>query len=347
MAEHDFRQVTGFLIDPELNTRRLLRSILSRIGLNAVQEFSGTTEAIGALAVTAPDFMLVDADFNDGEGLRFIHALRHNQFATNPFIGVVAMTWQPTPNLLVRFTGSGADDLMMKPFSTRMVHERVQNLVEGRKPFVVTSDYIGPDRRKTPRPEGQHTPLFSVPNTMRLKALGCFDRAAVADEIAVCLMAVNAQKVARQGFQVAFLVEFALPGVTVDPPGRLAVDHLLRVPGIVEDLMRRMPQGTEERQAAARHARAIQAALDRFKDRPDRPLGDAVAGLRRSAMALAAQTGGRGDLGAVEQEVANAVATYRSRLDQMTQARAGTTPQPAPDFQIDVDEVPEGARAAS
>lgn len=345
MPDLDLRQVTGFLIDPELNTRRLLRSILSRIGLNTVQEFTSTFDAIGALAVSAPDFILVDADFGEGEGLRFVHALRHNQFSSNPFVGVVAMTWQPTPSLLVRFTGSGADDLLVKPFSTKKVHDRMYGLVEARKPFVVTSDYIGPDRRRTPRPDGAQVPLFTVPNTMRLKALGCHDRAGVADEVAACLLAVNAQKVVRQAFQIAFLVEFAIPGVTVNPPARLAAEHLLRVPVIMEDLLRRVPLGSDGRQTIVGHARSIQRVLNAFVADPARPLGDSVTGLRRSAMALAADAGGRTDIGAVEQDVAAAVAVYRSRLDAMAQAKAAAAPPPI--VQIDAEEPPCGAAAAS
>lgn len=343
MPELDLRQVSGFIVDPEVNTRRLLRSILGRMGIKAVQEFSGTTEAIGALAKSAPDFMMVDADFNDGEGLRFISALRHNQFATNPFIGVIAMTWQPTPGLMVRFTGSGADDLMVKPFSTNKVQERILNLVDGRRPFVVTSDYIGPDRRKTPRGEGQQLPLFPVPNTMRLKTLGCFDRASVAEEIATALTAINEQKIVRQGFHVAFLVEFAISGLTVDPPQRQAVEHLLRVPAVLDDLMRRIPKGSDERSVLVAHVRAILAVVARVKADTGRPLDDTATRLRRSAMTLAALTAARDDIGGVERDIANAVASYRNRLDQMAQAKA-TSP---PAVQIDVDDVPLARAVAS
>jgi hypothetical protein len=41
-----------------------------------------------------------------------------------------------------------------------------------RKPFVVTADYIGPDRRSAPRPNTAQAPQTVVPNPIKRKALG-------------------------------------------------------------------------------------------------------------------------------------------------------------------------------
>jgi hypothetical protein len=47
--------------------------------------------------------------------------------------------------------------------------ERIRQLGERRKGFVVTSDYIGPDRRRTPRPGDP--PCLEAPNPLKLRAL--------------------------------------------------------------------------------------------------------------------------------------------------------------------------------
>ncbi|MFM2044976.1 MAG: hypothetical protein RLY86_3552 [Pseudomonadota bacterium] len=320
MPEPDFKTVQVFLVEREGNTRRLLRSILARMGMDRMFEFTTPAEASAALSTTMPDLILVDCDPPDGDGFRFINQLRHSGQATNPFVCAIATTWQPTQPLMVRFTGSGADDLLVKPFSAKQVQDRVMNLMDGRKSFVVTSDYIGPDRRRAPR-EGIQIPLFDVPNTLRQKALGQFDRTTIGDQIFFALASINEQKVVRHGFQTAFLMEFAAPGLAATPPDRMAMDHVLRIPPVVEDMLRRIPARDETRMQTELYAKVILDALARFKQNPALPLED-LPTVKRAAMGLAALTARRTDLPALEQEVAAAVGAYRNRLDQMAQAKA-------------------------
>lgn len=319
MTDHDFRAVQVLLVDRDSNIRRLLRGILARMGMSAITEFATVQEAGPSLSGTLLDLVLVEADPPEGDGFRFIQALRHSQAATNPFAGVIATTWQPTQALMVRFGASGADDLLVKPFSAKQVHDRVANIVENRKPFVVTSEYVGPDRRKAPR-EGQQIPLVDVPNTLRQKALGLFDRSKVGEAIAKGLADINDQKVVRHGFQVAFLVIFALPGLSQDPPDRMALEHLLRVAIPLEDLLRRLA-ATELRSQVETYAHALRLHLD--KVRLQSHAGpEEVEALRRAAVGLAALTARRADVEVVEQEVRVAVNSYRARLDQIAQAKA-------------------------
>jgi hypothetical protein len=38
--------------------------------------------------------------------------------------------------------------VIIRPFSTSFAEDRIRTLIRARKPFIVTSDYIGPDRRR-------------------------------------------------------------------------------------------------------------------------------------------------------------------------------------------------------
>src|SRR3546814_1821103 len=62
--------------------------------------------------------------------------------------------------------------LLVKPLSTRIILDRIETVALHRKPFVVTSDYIGPDRRKAVARRDSNVPLIEVPNPLREKMLG-------------------------------------------------------------------------------------------------------------------------------------------------------------------------------
>ncbi|HYE51738.1 MAG TPA: response regulator [Azospirillaceae bacterium] len=324
MAEYEYGKLVVMLIDHEFNTRRLLRGILARYGIEKIHEYSSTVEATNALQTQTPDLIVVDADQKEGgDALKWVVQLRHNQLPASPFVPVVVLTWQPTQPLLVRFTGSGADDMLVKPFSQKQVSDRLQNLIEDRKKFVVTSDYVGPDRRRSPR-EGQQIPLVDVPNTLRLKAMGEYGKTDLNAEVEQALRAINMQKIVRHGFQIAFLAVFALPGLVADPPEKRAVDHLLRVTPVADDLLRRLPQGDIRGQAET-YMKVLAAAVEAVRADPARPLEHPQA-VHQAAIGLVALTSRRTDLPAVEQEVMAAVTAYRNRLEQLAQAKAAATP---------------------
>lgn len=318
MPDYDFRSASAVIVDRESNTRRLLRGILARMGVDKILDFASAADAPAALIAIQPDLLFIDADAPDPEGLKFVQGLRHAQAPHNPFIGVIATTWQPTQPLLLRFNATGADDMMVKPFSTKQVQDRLINLIEARRSFVVTADYIGPDRRRQPR-EGIQIPLFEVPNTLRLKALGLFDRNKATDAIATAQDAINVQKIVRSGFQVAFLIDFACPGLAAGAD-RMAADHLIRSGAALEDLMRRLKPDADLRGQAETYAATIRATIEQFKAAPDAPLAG-VQPLRAAAIGIAALTSRRADLSLVENEVRGAVTAYRNRLAQMAQAK--------------------------
>lgn len=319
MPDHDFRSLAVIVVDREVNTRRLLRGILARMGVDKILDLPNVSDVPTAMIAVQPDLLFIDADAPDPDGLKFVQGLRHAQAPHNPFIGVIATTWQPTQPLLMRFNATGADDMMVKPFSAKQVHDRLINLIEARKNFVVTADYIGPDRRRQPR-EGIQIPLFEVPNTLRMKTAGQYDRGRAADAIANALDAINQQKIVRTGFQLAFLVDFASPGLMAGAD-RMAADHLIRAGAALEDLMRRLKPESDLRAQAETYAATIRAALDQFRTAPDRPLVG-VPPLRAAAIGIAALTSRRADLSAVEAEVRGAVTAYRNRLAQIAQAKA-------------------------
>lgn len=312
MAEYEFRAVQIALIERELTTRRLMRGILQRLGVEMLKEYAGLTEALPDLPHLQADLLIMDVDQDHGEGFKYISAMRHGLFEVNPFTCVLATTWQPTPALLGRFASSGADDLLLKPFSVNQVIERLSFMIDGRKPFVVTSDYVGPDRRKGAR-EGIQIPLVDVPNTLRRKAIRDYAPDEIEQHTEAALRAINDQKIVRCGFQIAFLIEFALPGMRGRYANQQSIDHLLRVPPMIDELMRRLKNSDLEI-TAGRYAMRISERIERVQDGAT-SIEDPDA-MRSDAFGLMALTQRTADTGRLEREVGAAVNGYRSRLEQ-------------------------------
>lgn len=324
MADLDFSLIDAAIVDTQPNSLRLMRDVLGRLGIKKIEALGSFKEAAVRLSGATPDLVLIDADGEEAEAeaFRLVRTIRNDVNTPNPFAGLIVTTWQPTPVLLMRVTNSGADDLLVKPVSPKHVFERIATLIKERKGFVVTADYTGPDRRKSPR-EGAQIPLLDVPNTLRLKATGRWDTAAVRQAMTMAVRLVSEQKVLRSAVQAAFLVEFARPGLLRTPPDRMAVEHVSRVPAAVDELVRRLPE-ERDTTAAKTAARGLRQLAELIRAKAEGGTSDGGAVERAASLSrdlLQASDSGR-PLDAMVREVEAAVAGYRNRLEQLAQAKA-------------------------
>jgi DNA-binding response OmpR family regulator len=327
MPVTDLSQIECFLYDPEPNVRRLMRDALVPFKIGDVEQFGSVAALRSALQGAAPDLLILDVADAEDETLHLVHRLRHGRLGTNPFAGVIMTAFNPTHQLLNRVTNCGADALLVKPIAPRHLHERISALAEAERAFVVTSDFIGPDRRKAPRAGSRILPV-PVPNTLRLKMQAGQDE--IEALVAEAAATINGHKLERLAFQAAFLVEFARPGLSEGPPDRMSLDHLLRVPAVVDELLRRLPLPPEggEHPAAVK-ARVLLAEVGAVS--ADLAAGVPAPGLSdliMRALDVMASLGSGRSRADMAAEVAEAVDTYRNRLELAAQQRFGAAATP-------------------
>ena len=116
-----------------------------------------------------PDIALCEAQGAAEELCATIQQLRQGGAGYNPFIVIIVTAWEKNTALINKVVSSGADDLLLRPFSTALLGQRIEAHIERRKGFVITTDYVGPDRRKD-QPRTSNVELFEPPNSLKMKA---------------------------------------------------------------------------------------------------------------------------------------------------------------------------------
>src|SRR5687767_15648596 len=112
-------------------------------------EASALAEAV-AKPDEAPDVIVCDADLRGGDAAETVHAIRNGELGRNPFVCVLALAWTATQDTVTRLVNAGADHVVAGPIAPQKVIDRIEAMIHRRKPFVVTADYVGPDRRLVP-----------------------------------------------------------------------------------------------------------------------------------------------------------------------------------------------------
>ena len=121
---------------------------------------------------------------------------------------------------------------------------------------MVTSDYVGPDRRDAGSRDDE-LPLIEVPNALRAKATGDVRAlGALEAEIAATVARVDLQKVERHVERIAYLVAL-IEWVCQDVTGGEGIEaHLAALTTVADDLARRAAQSDVRRLCSALSAAA-------------------------------------------------------------------------------------------
>ncbi len=243
MENYSFENIRVLVGDPNREVRDGIRGGLYGQGFRTIMVTDRMSVVETAVATNTVDLLICDTELLDGDLYDVVYKNRHHELGDNPFIVVTALITAPTPQMVKRIFDSGCDDLILKPISTGLLFERVLNLTRNRKRFVVTSDYIGPNRRAKPRPGTQQIPEIDVPNPLKSKATDDTSAEDLQAEIDRVANVLNEQKMERHAYQINYLVERMVPLYEDGTADESIVPRLDRLLYVSEDISRRL-EGT-------------------------------------------------------------------------------------------------------
>jgi len=195
--------VATLLYDPIHSNRHLTRNGLFTMGFREVDVPVTVAELRRALELGDFDLALLDVTEDETEICALVHDMRHGRLGRNPFMVVVMTTWNQRGDLVRRVIDCGADDLLVRPLSIGQLKSRIALQVEARKNFVVTSNYIGPDRRRDQSRKSGDEALIKVPNSLQSKARDGVLSGPSASEITEVRASIDRKRIEQAAFHVA------------------------------------------------------------------------------------------------------------------------------------------------
>ncbi len=161
---YDFAEM--LVCDPVASHRAATRSALYSLGCRHIEITGNLRDFLKALENRPPDVALCEAQVGESELCEAICELRQGK-SYNPFAIVIVTAWKPSSALITQILAAGADGVLLRPFSAALLDQRIRAHVLHQKPFIVTNNYIGPERRVSERQP--HTPSIVPPNSLLAK----------------------------------------------------------------------------------------------------------------------------------------------------------------------------------
>ena len=301
MDQYHFENVSLVLVDANRDIRSSVRASLRLEGFGEVRDTHKIARAKEWVEESPPDLLVADAHFFESESCGLFREIRHQFLGADPFVPIIAVAAPSLPPQMRKVIDTGVDHIVVKPVTISELLERIQALVEKRKPFVVTCDYIGPDRRKEPRP-GEKAPLIDVPNALRAKAIRSPQLQSLRDDIRAATAEINRRKMERDAYQIAWLVSRIADG---DPARRRS--HLARLLEITGDLERRLDGSSMDH--VSELCRSLMQVAEKMSQ-VQGPDGRDMKILRHSAAAIHAAFPDGGESAGIARDIARSISRF-------------------------------------
>lgn len=147
--------VSALILDDNAHMRGLLRVILASFGVRHIDEAADTNEAMGHVARGDVDIAFVDFKLGSLDGLDFCRRIRLDLHSPNRYLPIVMITAYSERKRVIDAINAGVDEFLVKPIRAVDVANRVNAVIERRRPFIEAKGYFGPDRRRRDDPRHQ------------------------------------------------------------------------------------------------------------------------------------------------------------------------------------------------
>lgn len=152
MAGYDFSQLSVLVVDDQLPMRTLLGNILRALGFSDIVFATSGDGALDQLVERAVDIVITDEHMQPMSGIELSRLVRVGHRGINPFVPIIMISADTEMTLIRAARDAGVTEFLAKPVSAERVFCRLRAVVENPRPFIRTTTFFGPDRRRRRMP---------------------------------------------------------------------------------------------------------------------------------------------------------------------------------------------------
>jgi DNA-binding response OmpR family regulator len=235
-----FDKVRALLAIPDRALMSSVRHSIGARGLRMMQEAATLEDVHTGLKAGHVDLLITTPELQGGDFGQMLQEMRHHRIGDNPYVIVMTLMENAVPAMVKRVVDCGTDDVLLMPQLPAQVVTRLDGFVASRKNFVITHDYIGPDRRTGERTGAMPAPRLEVPNPVRWQVVANADRNSLERSIHQTNLRINIHKMRRYSLQVTYLVERIVEAYNAPDSQAEMLADANSLGLVAEDLGRRM-----------------------------------------------------------------------------------------------------------
>jgi len=143
-----FQSTTVLVVDDEFYARKVIRTLLTGIGIGNIYSAENGTSGLKAICTVVPDVVFVDWEMPGLDGAAFVKAVRSPGEFPLPNVPIVMLTGHGERWRVVEAMRLGVNDYLLKPVSSKMLLDRMIGILTKPRPIVKLGKYYGPEPRR-------------------------------------------------------------------------------------------------------------------------------------------------------------------------------------------------------
>lgn len=136
------------VVDDNQFMLRIVQHLCRGLGIIQVLQAEMAEQAMGILARKDVDLMITDWHMPEIDGLELVRFVRTDPASPNPFLPIIMLTGHGDREHVCAARDNGVNMFMAKPVSAQAMYERLVWMVNNPLPFIKSTAYFGPDRRR-------------------------------------------------------------------------------------------------------------------------------------------------------------------------------------------------------
>ncbi len=139
------------VVDDHLFMQHVMRLMLGGLGVRRVTAAFTVDEGLHVLSRQTFDIVIADYLMGTKSGAEFTRLARSEHFSGDRFVPIIACTADSTARTVQELRDAGADEILCKPVSPKMIWTKIVAVTNARRQFVTAPEFFGPDRRRRER----------------------------------------------------------------------------------------------------------------------------------------------------------------------------------------------------
>jgi len=140
-------KISAVLVDGDKYVQDLLGQMLRGFGLEHLATFDHGDAAKEYITKNNVDLCILEAVLPDMPGTDIVKYIRRLENAQTRMLPIIVLTGYTQVGAVERARDAGANLVIKKPVSPRVLFDRLAWVSKNQRPFIESENYIGPDRR--------------------------------------------------------------------------------------------------------------------------------------------------------------------------------------------------------
>ena len=146
-------RVRFLVVDDNAHMINIVKTILRGFGAAHIFEAKDATDAFHRLKHDSIDIVITDYQMEVLDGIEFVKLVRNSSDSPNRYVPIIMLTAHSERSRVIQSRDAGANEFCCKPVTAQELYRKVVAIVDYPRPFIKTSSYFGPDRRRRQDPK--------------------------------------------------------------------------------------------------------------------------------------------------------------------------------------------------